>query len=286
MKKIKLITLPLLALVLSGCSIATRELYKSGEYNSADFEKNYYTSWNNVNNIKPIEVKHFDVTPGISDPDVNEPLVGLKYPDQYTSNNELLEWNTDTPVSDNGRGYGPTKNLTSIDKSFAYGYLSKLYDGRVRCDGYYTRSRVQLNKTGYATFFPKALSTYKYFGMAVRGGTGAKYDHSYNLDCKVNFHVSFYVRDMEKNTYTQFVFDLNNIKVKTNAGGRTDFINFYYEDVLGENWNTMLNNATAMSITYELASSPYDDLVDDMTSEDCHFCIMLYEVMLPESTWF
>ena len=40
-----------------------------------------------------------------------------------------------------------------------------------------------------------------------------------------------------------------------------------------------------MSMTYELSYTPYADLVDDKEAEGCHFSVMLYEVLLPESTW-
>lgn len=283
--KILGIFLPLLAISLSSCG-ANRELYKAGQYDSANYEENYYTSWNNVEKITPDEVKEYNVTPSIDDPiKSGEALTGLRYPDQYTSDNELLEWNSDTPVYDKGIGYGPTKNLTTIDNSFAYGYLSKLYDGRVRCDGYYTRSRVQLDKRGYATYFPKALSSYKYFAFSVRGGTGSKYESTRNIDIKVTYHVSFYVKNMETNKYTKYVFNMADVKTQTNNGGRTSLLSFYFDDVLGDNWATLLKGTTAMSMTYELSYTPYADLVDDKEAEGCHFSVMLYEVLLPESTW-
>lgn len=269
--------------VLASCG-GSRELYKNGQFNSSDFEENWYAEWNNVDKIAPVETHEYDVVPYSSDVKFGDPITGLKEGDQYFGDT-LLEWNSDYPHENYGIGYGPTKNLTSIDDSFAYGYLSKLYDGRVRCDGFYTHSRVQLDQSGYATYFPKALNTYKYFAFSARGGTGKKYENTLDIDIKVNYHISFFVRNHEEGNYEKYTFNMSNIALKTNAGGRTLLNLFYFEDVLGEGWSTALKNTVAMSFTYELASSPYDDLSADRKDDNAHFALMLYEVMFPDSTW-
>lgn len=292
MKRVyKLTLIPLLGIILAACG-TTRELYEDGRFNSANFDYNYYTDWNHVDEITPNKTFTYKVTPVVSDtPYINvDPtnktrIAGLREEDQMY-NDTLLDWNIDYPTEDFGKGYGPTKNLTTIDNSFAYGYLSKLYDGRVRCDGFYTRSRVQLDASGYGTFFPKALTSYKYFAFTARGGTGKQYENVLNIDIKINYHLSFYVRNSETRSYVRYNFNMNNVPLQTNNGGRTSINLFYFEDVLGENWDKALVNTVAMSLTFDIASNPYDDLVADRNSGKCHFALMLYEVMLPDSTWY
>lgn len=293
-KKIKMLFIPILACLLSSCGQAVNELYESGEYISGDFNSNYYTSWNGVENITPIEEISYDVNPSIHDK-YSEKIDGLRtyfnddgklVGDQYDKNGNLCSWADDDPTTKatSPVGYGPNKCLSQIDKSFSYGYLSKLYDGRVRCDGYYAKSRVQLNKTGYATYFPKALSTYKYLAFALRGGTTC--ERSFNVTPLVDIKISLFVHDPVNNTYVKHIFNMNEVPVQTNAGGNTSLVYFYFDSVLGSSWSSVLKDTTAMSFEYSVKSIQYDDISDDMTSEGHHFAIMLYEMMLPESSWY
>lgn len=295
MKLAKLILLPLIALSLSSCGEAVRELYRSDEYITSDFNSNYYTSWNGVESIVPIEEINHNVNPTIHDKRTAK-IEGLRtwynddgavVGDQYDSKGAIYSWLDDDPETKKTVpvGYGPNKCLSSIDKSFSYGYVSKLYDGRVRCDGFYAKSRVQLNKTGYATYFPKALSTYKYFAFALRGGTTC--ERSFSVMPKLDIKVSFYVHDPIANTYKKHIFNMNDIEVQTNAGGNTSLVSFYFDSVLGSTWQSELKDTTAMSFEYSVKSIQYDDITDDMNDkEKHHFAVMLYEVMLPESTWY
>ena len=71
-----------------------------------------------------------------------------------------------------------------------------MFDGRVRCEQLYQKSRVQLDKTGFAMYFPKSLVSAKYLGFACRGGTNLDEksgDHFAHDDLKVNFSWSFYI---------------------------------------------------------------------------------------------
>ena len=169
MNKKNLIVLPLIALLLTGCKDKVKELYVGNAYASTDFLENYYDTWNEDLKTKvssqvvydmPFEGSLHGSQTGKFNVDADQKtaqgitpsLTYVKVEDQMNpGNKDLLDWYHDTPVEDKGVGYGPTKNLSTIDKSFAYGYLSKLYDGRIQCDGYYQRSRVQMNDKGYGT---------------------------------------------------------------------------------------------------------------------------------------
>ena len=88
-------------------------------------------------------------------------------------------------------------------------------------------------------------------------------------------------------SYTKYSYIINDCPVITNSGGRTELISFYFKDTpLG----SIPQNVTAMSIEYELSSSMYDDLITDPRQYDENdskqlFSIMLYEVLIPDSTW-
>lgn len=305
---------------LAGCHRPVNELYEANAFNTGRFMNNYYTSWNGVDkiDIKEENIKTFNVTPYVEDRDrATDEIEGLKEGDQLDKNGELLSWKNDDPDYNKEDGYGPYNSLINYDSEFAYGYLSKLYDGRVRCDGYQALSRVQLDKVGYATYFPKALSTYKYFGFAVRGGTDcSKSFYETEQDPsdpqklvqvpyfpELDYDISFIRHDLNTGVYSKFVFHISDLVTQTNNGGKTSFIFFYFEDILreeyGDAWNTVLQDTIAMSFTFKLKNyyqekyehrnpTSYKYLVDDKndtTESTAHFALMLYEVMFPGATW-
>lgn len=240
--KNKFIVLSLLAIALCSCT-KTKELYNNHAYNSPVFDENYYTEWNGVDKIN------------IKD-EVSRSISGDVAP--------IYE-----NVTDNS-------NLGEVDSSFKYGYLSKLYDGRLKCDGYYQLSRVQLNKTGFATFFPKQLKDSFSFGIALRGGSTCEHPLATNL--KFDFHISFYIHNANSDQYNKVTYNLSNVSVTTDNGGSTQMISFFnYGEVDG---------AVAMSLTFEMKEPTRVNLTDDMNDKEKeHVAIMLYEVLLPESIW-
>ena len=96
MKK-SLVLLPLFALALCSC-VKTAELYPDDAYCHTEFDLNYYTEWNNVDTLKINTTKTVSAI-------VAPPQEGL---------------------SPSAVEFGNKNKLTSIDTSFAYGYLSKL----------------------------------------------------------------------------------------------------------------------------------------------------------------
>ncbi|MCF0117569.1 MAG: hypothetical protein HUJ61_05940 [Bacilli bacterium] len=201
-----------------------------------------------------------------------------------------LLWQYCEPIKDAGVGFGPTHNLSSIDDSFKEGIMSKLYDGRVRCDGRtYARTRVQIDKTGYSTKFPKTMMSGKYFGVALRGQTSYQGN---GFEAKVELKISLYQK--VSGGYKSINFNLNNVNILSNSHGDTTFVYFYFDRVLGENYKTFLTGVEGMSMTFKLLSenisveekNQYGVVTDDHTDlVNPHYSLMLYEVMLPSSTW-
>ena len=288
--KMKYVLVPLMVVALSSCGSKFQELYAPNQYETANFLDNYYTERRgfddiqvNEQNIHNIEVEPFVHNGG-------EEIENLRNGDQYDSEGNFLSWDNDFPEANIKDGYGPYNALIHKNSGFSYGYISKLYDGRVRCDGFYARSRVQLDACGYATYFPKALSSYKYFGIALRGGTDC--ERSFGDDFpELDIHLSFLKHDTETGIYSKYNFEMKDITVMTNNGGRTCLVYFYFDTVLkptfGDSWNTILKDTVAMSLTFDLKQCKYDDLVMDRKAENKkHFAVMLYEVLLPNSSWY
>ena len=271
----KLPLLLLAALSLSSCA-KTRLLYGENAYNSPVFDENYYTEWEGIDKLEPTFVEN-----GIPDKlncSLGNPVkVGDHVYEEYT-------WTGEDETQ-----FGYAHNLSDIEKKFSYGITSKLFDGRVWCDGLYQKSRVQLDKTGFAMYFKKSLVSAKFLGFSVRGGTNFYEDNlkdfSYS-DLKVNFVWSFYIH-LDDGRYKRVDYKINGAQIPVDYNSATAFVNFVPLD--GENfWE--LYDAVGMSLTWECVDERYyanGDLSDDYkVKEKHHLALMLYEVFIGDSVWF
>lgn len=268
MKK-KFVVLPIITIALAGCA-KTNLLYEENAYNYPQFDKNYYLEREDIDSKKIDETRN-GVAYNLHSEDGISALAAY--------NKEGYKWSS----YDKNEMFGYHNNLDSIESSFNYGILSKLYDGRVRCDGLYQKSRVQLNKTGYATYFPKSLVEAQYIAFACRGGTtlSTPIGLGDKNGLKFNFTLSFYIHITNSENYNKVVYKLNEVPVQVDNGGGTNLVSF-------EILPTELNGAVAMSLEWECVDSRMSsyNLVDDYTvKEKDHLAIMLYEVFIGKSTW-
>lgn len=285
--------LALLVLVplLASCT-KTNELYADYAYISSDFMKNYYTEHNGVNELKEASRERFDLTRnhgyqstyGIT----GDALKDLSCCVREEDNPEKYPWS----AYEYSEEFGRHNNLTKIDSSFAYGYVSKLYDGRVRCESQYQLSRVQLDKNGYSTFFPKRLENYKYFAFTLKGATDYYKDGKESpltSDCRLDIHINFYKHIVNSDSYDVINFNLQNVSILCDSGGNTDMIVVYLANDLNEKERqpiyTDLTGTVAMSFTYELKTTKSDLSDDSKADSPYHFAVMLYEVLFPKSSW-
>ena len=245
-KKKMLFLLPVVA--LTSCA-KTKLLYKENAYNSPIFDENYYLEWEGVDKLNirnnasgVITATYSDYRNTTENVFVNGKDSGYKWDGTYSEQ------------------FGYNNNLSKIEKKFNYGVTSKLFDGRVRCEGYYQKSRVQLDKSGFAMFFPKALKDVKYLGFACRGGSdypdGQGFSYS---DMKINVEWSFYIH-VDSSSYDKVTYKLRNIEIPVDNGGNTTFVQFpgYYNIMTGL---SELYDATAMSFKWEF--NDYEKIEDE-----------------------
>lgn len=276
------------AFVLTGCMNDVAELYEGHAYDTGIFAENYYSTWNEVlkNSVAPV-AKTYDVTNANSfQIEEDADFAQLWEPDGFQNgqSGDYYSYFADTPHENVGYGYGPSNNLIAIDSSFARGFLSRLYDGRIHCDGItYAQTRVQIDGSGYGALFPKEMMSYRYFALSLRGA-----DETDNLGTtfNVNINLTFYVYDYANSLYVPYLFQMKNFPIMTNSGGRTTIIGFYFAGVMGADVN-LIRRASGMSITFSLEGDYEDYTIDreDATEGKEHFALMLYEVLLPKSTW-
>lgn len=267
-KKIPILLLTVFA--LAGCA-KTKLLYDENAYNYPQFDKNYYTEWEDIKTINITSSTAIIKTPHYSDKDGNV-TIGTKVIEEYTWGGEK------------SKQFGYNNNLSNIEKKFSYGITSKLFDGRVRCEGLYQKSRVQLDSSGFAMYFPKSLVSAKYLGFACRGGTDLPDQQFSHNDLNIDFTWSFYIH-LDDGTYGKITYTLDDVKIPVDNGGNTTFVNFV--PYMGTNFDE-LYMAVGMSFEWK-ADDPRlldHNLTDDYTQkEKHHLALMLYEVFIGDSVW-
>ena len=192
------------------------------------------------------------------------------------------EWANQTPLV--GVLYGQTKKLNLVNSAFSRGYLSKLYNGQIQCDAWSSYSLVELDKSGYGTFFPVELHNASYFAFSCRGGSDTP-SGSGRLS-RFDINVTFY--KLENEGYTGTTFTLDNVPLETNISAEhTSLVGFYFDEVGYDP-----SGVVGMSVTYSLKEDIA--LVDDVyiyTSDDFdddvsyHTALIMLEVFFPDSEW-
>ena len=267
--------LPLLLLVVASLTACnkTKLLYGENAYNSPVFDENYYTTWDKVDELN-IEQNQVGVIDHLYCGGGKDQITIGGNPVPYTWTNSI-----------GNELFGYHYNLGQFEKKFNYGVTSKLFDGRVECGMLYQKSRVQLNRKGFAMFFPKTLYSTEFLGFAARGGTNLP-NPLYIDDIKMNFTWSFYIH-IAYDSYRKVTYTLNDIPVPTDNGGATTFVNFVS---LTSATFEELQGAVAMSFEWSCNDQRILDnnLTDDYEDSDKtknHLALMLYEVFIGNSVW-
>ncbi len=260
------------AATLAGCA-KTSLLYDEFAYNYVEFDRNYYTEWEDIKSLSIVNSTNM-LYSNLHYSDSDEVIIGTTKVENYTWDGVKSEQ------------FGYNNNLSKTEKKFSYGITSKLFDGRVRCEKQYQKSRVQLDKTGFAMYFPKSLVSTKYLGFACRGGSDWPSGEGLKLDdLKANFVWSFYIHRND-GQYDKIVYNLNDVAIPVDNNGNTTFVNF--TPYIGDNFDE-LTGAVAMSFEWSCNDPRLvpKDLTDDYTQkEKHHLALMLYEVFIGDSTWY
>lgn len=285
-KKFIFIALALLSTSLASCADVS-ELYLNAAYSTGVFANNYYTTWDtrleNRETVQSFEVSGDKLRLRKYD--------SLKEEHNYKSEDMMYNGKKlsfpgsadsfglkDDPNSGYNTCLGYNKKLTNIDTSFSYGVISKVFDGRTTCHGHSSRARLQLQENvGFGYVFPKELNSYKYVALSLVGGAdlpgGTK-----GFDVSINLTVSFYKYDYNNNKFNSYDFHLNNITLETMKGTNNVYLyGFYFDDFLPAN---ELKRCKAMSVNYSINECETLD-----NNPDNNFGALLYEVLLPDSTW-
>jgi hypothetical protein len=331
-KQIKIVALSLLGIALCGCS-QVKETYPAGKYESAIFENNYYTGRHDFKDktgasLQAIEIDSSKYFNGDSAEDfgaydqltLNGTVPSRKglrsmYPEvlQYekkaadgTSStvtlaaDSLNDWRYVDTGKDSefiGKSFGRTKCLAITDSSFKEGFLSKLYNGQLFCDGDHMRALVQFDQVGYDAAFPKTLASGDYFLISLRGGSTYLYDnpkHATNSAepeksalprlTELDLNLKFYKAN--GSAFDYYSITAKNVLVRTDDGGEgVSFFGFKFSDIGIKD----TAGIAGMSFSYSNFQDPgigtAQETIDAATPKDFYWGALVYEVMFPDSSW-
>lgn len=283
------VIMPLVA-ILSSCGFDLKEVYDNDGYNSPIFKENYYTKYSdsidpNKDN-KIIDIKEIAITSDTvahtyeqaKEMNIDADMAKLDYSTDFKDDKYI------------GVGYGPTKKMNIVDDIFKYGYVSKLFDGQMFCNGGYELVRVQVAESGFGVVFDKEIAKYDYFAMnfkVVLNDPLKEIDLYGTHLSSIKLNVSFYIR--EGGTYTQIKLvdeldDLFTNGMELNGNAPNGPYVFYALDLLKLkiNHGVDLTRCVGFSIDYELLE---DEVIKENPDHEFNYALMLYEVMWPNSSW-
>ncbi|MFA7032333.1 MAG: hypothetical protein WC201_02070 [Bacilli bacterium] len=274
---------------LTACGYSLNELYDGDSFNSINFADNYYTRWDS--DIAYKEAKNKITNPGVKtiNLDKSTDYVFTKFSDDNFS---LVEpsyhnyiYNNDYSETEDESGlypYGPNNNLSDIDDSFRYGFISRLFDGELFCDGNYEKARVQLNTNGFGRTLNKELYSASYFAISFKTsiefrrvaqnndgdeinidiarwwlGNGENLAHT----CDIGLTINFYLKNENGYERVPIFYEISDVPCNySDDSQRTNYVLFGFE--IGNSVET-LSRCAGISIEY----SYEDDLLNQMNAD-------------------
>ena len=299
-----LLILPLLLLV--SCA-DTDELYDGDAYATQNLLQNRYSRWDE-GLIEPEESRVLPHAPngffyGSGDSSSPSRCYGLAegkawHPDFFRENGKELFWTEqgDTAYGNDTAGgnvgqwvdnsslvgtvYGQTKKMSRYSKAFSSGYLSKLYNGQVKCDGWSSYSMVLLDKEGYGTIFPSEMQDGSYFAFSARGASDTP-DSGKGRVLSMDITITFYKYAADGRALNGTAFLLPDVHLQANfSSDYTSLVGFSFQDANYDPAGTV-----GMSMTYALKDDPLGASDDFSDGASYHVGLSLLEVFFPDSTW-
>lgn len=274
------------SLLLTACGYGLKEIYKGSVYNSVDYYQNFYSDWDDAVNYHSDKSKVENLDEDVYQLDKENDHVFTKFGEENfvynQSDYEKYSYSYDIYEPPEGQlSYGQTFALSKTEPSFKYGYVSKLFNGQMFCNGKYEIARVQINEGGFGMKFNKELDKYSYFALNFKASLDYRRDgKNTNIpghNSKINLLINFYCKtDNQKLHRIPVSYEIDEVKTN-NPENHESYIFFGF--ALD---NIKIDRCTGISIEYQLLS---DDYKESHPSEEWTHCLLLYELFLPNSTW-
>ena len=184
-------------------------------------------------------------------------------------------WADNSPLYD--VVYSQTKRLDLRYSGFSRGFVSKFYNGQIKCNGWSYYAMAILSPEGYGTMFPYELDTAEYFEMAVLMGTDNQTSARVTTSDLI---VTFYKYSSNASSLASYQVRLKEVNLScNNSSANTSLVGFTFADAGIEP-----RGIVGMSLTWENLYDP-TGASSDFSSDGYHDGICLYEVLFPDSTW-
>ena len=287
--RFKFLTLFIPTILLTACGYGLKEIYPGDVYNSVDYERNFYRIWddeinyhneNNQVENKEQEIYQLDKTNNGVFTNFNDSnfIKVQSDADDYSYTSDIYQ-----PEGDK-KSYGQSFMLSKTEQSFKYGYVSKLFNGQMFCNGNYELARVQIDEGGFGTKFKKEIKEYNYFALNFKASLDYRRDgkntnipsHKSSIKLLINFFCK-----TDNNSYHRVPVSYEIDDVQTNSPETLGYSNYIF---FGFDLSTIekIDRCAGISIEYELIS---DDYIASHSEENWKHCLLLYELFLPGSTW-
>jgi len=261
MNKKVFLPLVLLPLLLGGCNQSLSYFNDNRRYNSNNWKNDYYrvydSSYNGASKRREVSLKDEEVFTSFGS-------TLFKEIDPEGSKKELFS-------EDYEYSYSMERCLCNIDDSFKFGVSSKLFDGKMFCNGRYEAVRTQIDETGFGLKFEKKVENYSYFAINFRSDLNFKDEivpaHVSSFTLKIRFLFE------ENNNYVYDLYTYRFNDLPTNADHYV-FFGFSLK-------NYSIKDCVGMSIAY---SDFVDDYNNSLATKKDH-ALLIYEALLPYSTW-
>lgn len=275
-------------LLLTACGYGLKEIYKGSVYNSVDYYENFYREWNQDINYHSDKSKVENIDQEVYQLDTVKDHVFTKFGqenfvynqpdyDKYSYSADIYE------PSDGKISYGQKYALSKTEPSFKYGYVSKLFNGQMFCNGNYEIARLQMDEGGFGMKFSKEINSYSYFALNFKASLDYRRDGKSTYipghNSSVNLIINFYCQNDNqkiKRIPVSYVID----EIKTNYSEAYDGGNYVFFGF--DLANIKIDRCVGISIEYELLSNEYKEAHPE---DNWTHCLLLYELFLPNSTW-
>lgn len=178
--------------------------------------------------------------------------------------------------------YSQNKRLDRFYEGFSRGYLSKLYNGQIKCNGWSYYAMAVISDQGFGTMFPYELSSSEYFATSLLVSTD---DETNDPGVRgrvvtVTVHATFYKYNA-KGELEGYKVTMPNMGLSCNAGAAlTSLVGFTFADA-----GIDPKGIVGMSFTWDLVNDEHG-CVSDFKQDGKHDGLSVYEILFPDSTWF
>ena len=294
MKKLSPFKLLLIAptIIITSCGYGLKEVYDGVPYNSTNFFENYYENWDSK--INPYSSNN-KITEKVEERELGaSDWVFTSLDDNNFDKNDLSSYKYaygyDLQEPPEGmKAYGPTVKMASLDDSFRYGVVSKLFDGQMFCNGYYANARVQVRpmnedeSSGFGVLFSKESDNPTYFMMNFKCSVVTQ--TSQNLTSGISdlkLHVGLLYKNNTGYTYRPVTYTVSG--VPTNSGD--SFFDPERRSTMYTCFGFSIPEAErSRLIGFTIQYEKITDTVTPTVSDQTYHAMMLYEVSFPYTTW-